>query len=94
MEYAADSVAQREPKATVMMDKMLALEDIVNRACELRDKVQHGPQGTPNATVAKLTNGPAEMPSVTSVLTTGPEILQSHYNRMMDLIEQIEQDLF
>jgi hypothetical protein len=89
----ADSVAQREPKADTMMSKLLSLEDVVDRMVNLRDKVQHGHVDTTPG-IAKLANGPADHPSITSVLTTGPEMLQSHYNRMMDLIEQVEQDLF
>ena len=88
-----ESKAQREPKANVLMNRMLCLEDVINRTCKLRDIVEHGRNHDQDGPEVENKTTLADCPSISAVLDTGPEILQSHYNRMMDLLEQLEERL-
>lgn len=84
--------ASRESKAVILMDRINRFEEIISRMCDMRDKIQTGQNNPREAPIS--TNVEQPIPSVVAVLNDGPEILQTQYNKMSDLIEQLETDLF
>ena len=87
----AGNAAQREPKAVIMMQRIDRFESVISRLCSLRDRIQNG-DNVPTGVDDKVQENP--LPTVATVLNEGPEILQIQYNKMNDLIEQIESELF
>ena len=82
----------REPKAVILMERIFRMDGIVNRLVTLRDRITDG-----NVPMLHPAEGPCvadKAPSITRVLNEGPEILQAQNNQMMDLLSQIESELF
>ena len=87
----AATAAQREPKAVTMMNRIDRFEEVILRLCNLRDRIQNG-DDVPIGVDAKISEAPVS--TVATVLNEGPEILQIQFNKMNDLLEQIESELF
>ncbi len=85
------SVAARESKATVLMDRIKQMGIVVNRIQLLRDKIVEGDTPCPDNDKDSAID-PA--PTLAMVLNDGPEMLQGTFNVLTDLIDQIEQELF
>lgn len=81
---------EREPKAATLMAQIGRMEHIVERLCHLRDRIQNGniPMGSTSTKQDSLA------PTVAAALTEGPQMLQTNFNQMTDIIDQIESELF
>ncbi len=85
------ATAAREPKATILIDRIKQMDIVVNRLQLLRDKIVEGNIPRPgNDKEASI--DPA--PTLAMVLNDGPEMLQGTFNVLTNLIDQIEQELF
>ena len=82
--------AEREPKASALMSQIYRMDNVVERLCHVRDRIQNGdiPMGSTTTKQDSLA------PTIAAVLTEGPQILQTNFNQMNDIIDQIESELF
>lgn len=82
--------AEREPKAVALMSQIHRMEHVVERLCHVRDRIQNGniPMGS------QTTSKDSLAPTVAAVLTEGPQLLQTNFNQMNDIIDSIEAELF
>ena len=80
----------REPKAVALMDQIYRMDHVVKRLCHVRDRIQNG--NIPMASDAAKQHSLA--PTVSAVHTEGPQILQTTFNQMNDILDQIESELF
>lgn len=90
LSQSAGCEVEREPKAAALMSQITRMDHIVERLCHLRDRVQNG-----NIPMGSSPSKPDSMaPTVSAVLTEGPNMLQTTFNQMNDILDQVESELF
>lgn len=92
MNDATIGAASREMKATSLMNRINAMEEVIQNMCHLRDRIQTGQDNPPAGNVMVEQERP--LPSISLVLTDGSEMLSIQYNKMVDILNQIESELF